>query len=646
MGVTAPPVPTARGGAPITRSGCPGCGRLARPGTSYCAACGRALTFVYRPLRPGQRVRNYTVARVLSKGGMGVVYLAADHAAFDRTVVIKELLDYFDPADPNAVRAAQDRFRDEARTLAALRHPGIPQIYTFFSHDVSNYMVLEYIAGRDLEHGLKTASQQPSGNGGDAYPEADVVRWGIGLCKVLEYLAGRRPAPVVHHDIKPANLVLDADSGEVRLVDFGTARARLLAQPGGGVGRHKSSIYGTVGYAPPEQYQGVSEPRSDVYALAATLYHLLTNEDPRVNPFHFPRLPDLPAGLRAALEPALELNVARRCSANELRRALEAVAPAPGSGLPVPAVRASAVGRLDQAPMEACAKLVGHTGVVQALAWSPDGQVLASAAADRTVRLWAANGQARRTLAGHATEVLSIAWHPRGSLLASGAADGTICLWQVDGRLVGALGLEPTAIAGLAWHPSGAPLASGSADHLVHLWQRDPALPGALAGHGDRVLALAWSPDGSVLASGGAGGATRLWHKQSGRQQELCGHTQAVRALAWRPDGSALASASDDGTIQLWSPDGARYRMLRGHAGALAVAWSPDGATLASGGSDNVVTLWSGDGLSRGQLAGHAGAVQALAWSPAGNTLASGSADTTIRLWRPPAAVSGQPATP
>jgi len=593
------------------------------------------LTFVYRPLRPGQRVLNYTVERLLSRGGMGVIYLAADHAAFDRTVVIKELLDYFDPADPRAVRAARERFRDEARTLASLRHAGIPQIYTFFSHDVSNYMVLEYIEGQDLEQGLTRVDRQRGQIRGRAYPVQDCVRWGIGLCKVLEYLAGR-PEPVTHHDIKPANLVLDANSGEVRLVDFGTARARLLAQPGGGVGRHKSSIYGTVGYAPPEQYQGISEPRSDVYALAATLYHLLTDEDPRADPFHFPRLGALPAGLRNALEPALELRVAQRCTAAELRRALEDVLEGPGSRAAAVAVPASVGRDRASAGFAACETLRGHAEVVRALAWSPDGTLLASGSADRTVRLWDANGDAQRVLAGHAREVLSIAWQPAGSLLASGAADGAICLWRCDGTLAAAVGLDPTAIQALAWHPNGAPLAAGAADRQVHLWKRDRSLPGSLAGHTDRVLAVAWSPDGSVLASGAADGTIRLWQMRSGRQQELRGHTAAVWALAWSPDGSSLASASEDGTIQLWRADGTRRAVLRGHsAAAAAVAWSPDGTTIASGGWDNLILLWSSDGTPRGRLSGHTGAVRALAWSPTGDVLASGSWDTTIRFWRP-----------
>jgi len=206
----------------------------------------------------------YRIVRSLGKGGMGALYLAEDVGALNRLCVIKEMLDYFDPNNPQEVARARQRFEDEARVPAALKHPGIPDIYTLFSEQGRNYIVMQFVDGDNLEQRLAREGPQK--------PE-DVARWGVQVCKVLEYLARVKPNPVVHHDIKPANLILDKNSGEIRLVNFGTAKARLTLQPGGRVGLQKSSIYGTVGYAPPEQYQARSEPRSDVYALAATMYH-------------------------------------------------------------------------------------------------------------------------------------------------------------------------------------------------------------------------------------------------------------------------------------------------------------------------------------------------------------------------------------
>lgn len=299
---------------------CPRCGWSTQMRANVCARCGNPL---YRPLAPGESLSkgHYTIQRALSKGGMGDIYLATDHDAFDRIVVIKAMLDYFDPANQQEIQAARERFVHEARTLSTLSHPAVPKIFTYFQDGPHNYIVMEYIEGRDLEQQLTHTGADGSMIAGKAYPHEDVIRWGIALCRVLEYLASRKPHPVVHHDIKPANILLDVN-GDIRLVDFGTAKARLLRQVGGGVGLQKSSIYGTQGYAPVEQYKGKSEPRSDVYALASTLYHLATDDDPRSHPFSFPQLKQL-GDFGRALGDALVIDVNKRPSAAELRQRLE-----------------------------------------------------------------------------------------------------------------------------------------------------------------------------------------------------------------------------------------------------------------------------------------------------------------------------------
>jgi serine/threonine protein kinase len=286
---------------------CPACARPVGAGERVCPACMTALPLGLKALRLGQPLADgrYTVRQALRRGGMGAIYLAIDHDMFDRVVVVKALLDYLDPAD----QQAQDRFLHEARTLAELRHPAIPRIYDYFQDHGRNYIVMEHVEGADLEQGL-TRMDHDTGMtiAGRAYEQEDVLRWGAAICRVIEYLAARQPHPIVHHDIKPANLLLDRHSQAIRLVDFGTAKGRP-ANYGGGLGR--SSIFGTPGYAAPEQYAGAADPGSDVYALAATLYHLATDDDPREHPFDFLRLAQLgPFG--AALGNALELNPARR----------------------------------------------------------------------------------------------------------------------------------------------------------------------------------------------------------------------------------------------------------------------------------------------------------------------------------------------
>jgi tetratricopeptide (TPR) repeat protein len=251
---------------------------------------------------------------------MGAIYLATDHEAFERLVVVKALLDHASHAEEHSAR---ERFAQEARTLAALKHPTIPQIFSYFHDGPHTYIVMEYIEGSDLERRLTTRSEAgDTPRTGQPYPREEVIRWGVSLCRTLEYLASRRPHPVIHHDIKPANLVLDQNSGSIRLVDFGTARTRMLLHADGSVGLQKSSTFGTQGYAPPEQYRGQSEPRSDVYALAATLYHLATDDHPGLHPFEFPDLERL-GYLGEILGSALAQEIEPRPDAAQMRQQLE-----------------------------------------------------------------------------------------------------------------------------------------------------------------------------------------------------------------------------------------------------------------------------------------------------------------------------------
>ena len=240
------------------------CHTVNRSSARFCAHCGAALTATPAPqrLQPGALMRNgaYRILRPLSKGGMGMIYLAEDMGAFGRSCVIKEMLDYFDPANPQEVQEARQRFEDEARTLSKLTHPQIPVLLNYFSEKQHNYIVMAYVEGVTLDHFI-----------GQQSATAQVVDYGIQVCEILEYLGGLNPS-VVHHDIKPANIIVDNATKSAWLVDFGVAKARLAVQQNGQVGVKKSNIFGTIGYAPPEQYQGQSEPKSDVHALAARIF--------------------------------------------------------------------------------------------------------------------------------------------------------------------------------------------------------------------------------------------------------------------------------------------------------------------------------------------------------------------------------------
>jgi len=214
--------------------------------------------------------------------------------------------------DSNTRRLNLDNFQREANILASLNHPAIPKVYDFFSQDSKSYLVLEYIDGTDLE-AVWSRTKGP-------LPVKDVVHWALQVCSVLAYLHDHQP-PVVFRDVKPSNIMLTQQQ-QIMLIDFGIAK---LFQSG-----PKGTMIGTEGYAPPEQYRGVAEPRGDLYALGGAMHHLLTGQDPRLEPpFTFAERPirtfnpEVSPALEEAINKAVQYEIEQRyVNAREMTIAL------------------------------------------------------------------------------------------------------------------------------------------------------------------------------------------------------------------------------------------------------------------------------------------------------------------------------------
>ncbi len=252
----------------------------------------------------------YLVVRKLGEGGMGAAYLAEDTVLYGKLCVIKELLPYY--TNEQEKQEAEHFFLREVKLLANLKHQGIPQVFDHFIISDHYYYVMEYVEGETL--GARAARL------GGRLPESEVLDYARQIADVLAYISSR-PEPVIHRDIKPENLILDQATGQVKLVDFGLAKASLGAPVAG----EKSSALGTPGYAPPEQYQGKAEPRSDVYSLGATLHHLLTGVDPRnaSAPFQFAPvrsiLPGVSTQTEMLLARMLDIAITNRPTAEQLK---------------------------------------------------------------------------------------------------------------------------------------------------------------------------------------------------------------------------------------------------------------------------------------------------------------------------------------
>jgi len=256
----------------------------------------------------------YEIVKVLGVGGMGAVYLTRDlrFSGVTRMCAIKEMIS--STPDPQVRRLAVQSFEREANLLVQLNHIGIPSISDFFTESVRSYLVMEYVEGQNLEDLLESTEGM--------LDEKTVLSWAIQICDVLVYLHTQEP-PVVFRDLKPSNIMLRQQSNKVALIDFGIAKVFEAGQ--------KGTMIGTEGYSPPEQYKGIADPRGDIYALGATLHHLLTKRDPRLEPpftFHEepPRLlnPNLSEETNNVIMKTLEYEPDKRYqSAQEMKNALE-----------------------------------------------------------------------------------------------------------------------------------------------------------------------------------------------------------------------------------------------------------------------------------------------------------------------------------
>ena len=336
---------------------------------------------------------------------------------------------------------------------------------------------------------------------------------------------------------------------------------------------------------------------------------------------------------------------------------------------------------LDFATEQIKAIFDSHISPIRAVAFSPDGRLLATGSVDRTTKIWdVASGGLVVTIKGHEGEIFSLAFSPDGKTLATGSNDFTVRLWDIaavsefdcieteyriqslafspDGKIIasGSYNNSTTKVWdvsngrqlakikgpgnswGVAFSPDGKRLAIGYSEGTLKLL--DAATYQEVASfkaHAKGIASLMISPDNRTLVTASHDKTANLWDLATGKLLcAIAGHSKVLSAVAFSPDGELLATASHDKTAKLWDmKTGRELARLRGHVKpVLSLAFSPDGKTLATGGAEGVVKLWDvGTGLEKATFTGHAGHVNSVAFSPDGKLLATGSDERLVRLW-------------
>ncbi|MFN8413092.1 MAG: serine/threonine-protein kinase [Anaerolineales bacterium] len=227
---------------------------------------------MHQPLVNGEMLRDrYKIRERIGQGGTGSIYLAEDTRLEGRLCALKEV-EYDRALPPDLLGQAREQFFREASVLARLDHPNLPKVSDFFSRDLRDYLVMDYVPGKDLRERMLDAKRNKT-----FIPESEVLSWAVQLADALNYLHQQDP-PIIHRDIKPSNLKL-TPSGLLKLVDFGLVKIMAPDE----VTITVIQGQGTALYTPLEQYGGDdahTDARADIFAFGATLYHLLTNEPP------------------------------------------------------------------------------------------------------------------------------------------------------------------------------------------------------------------------------------------------------------------------------------------------------------------------------------------------------------------------------
>ncbi|MBW4498709.1 MAG: CHAT domain-containing protein [Scytonema hyalinum WJT4-NPBG1] len=293
--------------------------------------------------------------------------------------------------------------------------------------------------------------------------------------------------------------------------------------------------------------------------------------------------------------------------------------------------------------------LKGHQSYVTSISFSPDGQILASASQDASIKVWQKNGRLLQTLKGHKDGVFKAIFSPNGQILTAASFDNTITVWRYNST-TGLFEVHPflrlsdkDGVWAIALSPDSKILATASQNGKVKLWTLDGKLIKAIPAHNQKIWSVSFSPDGQTFATASADKTLKLWNLEGKALKTLQGHSDEVLSVEFSPNGKTLASGSRDRTVRLWNLARQLLHIFEGHTDeVLNVRFSPDGNSIGSASADDTVKVWSIEQKKElYTFKGHGGKASEVSFSPVsaaslqefGKTLASASANRTVKLW-------------
>jgi DNA-binding beta-propeller fold protein YncE len=587
-------------------------------------------------------LNNFTITRMIGRGGMGVVLQATD-TCLERDVAIKVL----DPELAND-ELARTRFCREARAAASISHENVVAVHQVEHEEGKDlpFLVMELISGESLETKIAREGRLSL---------REIVSIGM---QTAAGLAAAHEKNLIHRDIKPGNILLEKSGQRVKLTDFGLARAAedvRLTRSG--------LVAGTPLYMSPEQASGEDlDARSDLFSLGVVLYELAAGEPPfngktplavlkrlteaQPQPLH-ERNPDLPEWFvnivdkLLAKKPQDRFQTARDVAATLehfwalMKSSENVICPKKRAASQwnsvVLGIAAGAVTLLLGAtalfflmpPRERAEDKIppplhmfkGNGGPIWSMAVSRDGKNLATGTENGDVKFW--DIPAERvlwTLSAHKTPIWTLALSPRGDVLATGSDDGHTKIWDVASQSEIHTLPKIGGVRAVAFDAEGQRLVTGGRDGTVKIWDVATGTEiGKTLGHENLVAAVAFSPDGKTLASSSSDKTIKVWDAVSGTPKfTLTGHESGVYAIAFSPKDRRLVSGGWDRTVRVWDLDsGSQIAKLDGPTQDVwSVAYSPDGALFASTGEDQMVRLW--DATTNKELRSFRGASGAI----------------------------------